>query len=64
MRVCFGVILRLRTISVAFALLSTFSCTPRTVIQAFVMCLLCSAPYLVLGFPTGLNPVGSEGSNQ
>jgi len=31
------------------------------VIPAFVLFLLCFAPHPVLGFPTGINPVGFEG---
>jgi len=34
------------------------------VIPAFVLFLLCFAPHPVLGFPTGLNPVGFEGRIQ
>jgi len=33
------------------------------VIHAVVLFLLCSAPHPVQGFPTGLYPVGFEGSN-
>jgi len=41
-----------------------FWCASRLVIPAFVLFLLCFAPHPVLGFPTGLNPVGFEGRIQ
>jgi len=49
------------SISVASALLPSFWCASRPVIPAFVLFLLRFAPHLVLGFPTGLYPVGFEG---
>jgi len=45
---------------VAFALLPFLLCAFGPVIQAFVSVLSCFAPHPVLGFPTGLYPVGFE----
>jgi len=47
--------------SVAFALLPSFWCASRRVIQAFLLLLLCFAPHAVLGVPTGIYYVGFEG---
>jgi len=52
-----------KSISVAFALVPTFWCASRPVIQAFVFFLLCVAPHTVLGFLTGPCPVGFAGRN-
>ena len=51
----------LEKISVAFALLPSFSCASRPVIPEFALYLSCCARHLVLGFPTVLYPVGCEG---
>ena len=48
-------------ISVAFALHPSFWRASRPLIPAFVLFLLCCAPHPVLGFRTGLYPVGFEG---
>jgi len=62
MCVCFRVIVRIRIkISVALALLPSFWCASRPVIPAFVLFLLCCASHPVLGFSTGIYPVGFEG---
>jgi len=47
-------------ISAAFALRPSFWSASRPVIPAFVLCLWRWAPHPVLGFPTGLYPVGCE----
>jgi len=49
------------SIIVAFALLPSFLCASRPVISAIALWLWRSAPHPVLGFPTGLYPVGCEG---
>jgi len=46
---------------VALVLLSSFVCFPRPVMRTFAWFLLCFARTPVLGFPTGLYPVGLEG---
>jgi len=48
-------------ISVVFAFLSSFWCASLPVIPAFVLYLWRCSPHPVLGFPTGLYPVGCEG---
>jgi len=42
-------------------LLPSFLCASRPVIPAFALSLWRSVPHPVLGFPTGLYPVGCEG---
>jgi len=63
MSVCFGVIVRVRIINVAFALVPAFKCALRPVIQALVFFLLCVSPHLALSSLTGPCPVGFAGRN-
>jgi len=48
-------------IIVAYALLPSILCALRAVIPAFVLYLRRGDPHPLLGFPTGLYPVGCEG---
>ena len=61
MRVCFGVIVRVRIKHRCACVASVFLCASRPVIPAFVMWLWRGVPHPVLAFLTGSYPVGCVG---
>jgi len=61
MRVCFGVVVRVRINHRGVCVTSEFLSASRPMIPAFALWLWRSVPHPVLGFPTGLYPVGCEG---